>query len=71
MQGQKCANYLRRKDAAEYSTGVMDDGSRFLIDRRVAARLPARFGLKVRGLGLLKHFDLHLEGEEWGKLLYD
>jgi len=48
----------------------MEDGTRFLIDRRAAARLPAGFGLTVRGMGPLKHLDLDLEGEQWGELLY-
>jgi hypothetical protein len=61
----------RKDDPAEYSTGVMDDGTKFLIDRRAAARLPLRFGLTVRGLGRLKHLDLKLDGEQWGTLLYD
>jgi hypothetical protein len=55
----------------EFAPGVLADGTRFLIDRRAAARLPARFGLTVRGLGPLKHLDLDLAGEEWGTLLYD
>jgi hypothetical protein len=63
---------LSKKDHSdEYATGVMDDGTKFLIDRRAAARLPSRFGLTVRGLGRLKHLDLVLEGEQWGALLYD
>jgi len=49
----------------------MDDGTKFLIDRRAAAKLPSRFGLTVRGLGRLKHLDLDLDGEQWGTLLYD
>jgi hypothetical protein len=61
----------RKDDPAQYSTGIMDDGTSFLIDRRAAARLPSRFGLTVRGLGRLKHLDLDLEGEQWGTLLYD
>jgi hypothetical protein len=63
---------LSRKDNPdELASGVLDDGTRFLIDRRAAARLPSRFGLTVRGLGRLKHLDLDLEGEQWGTLLYD
>jgi len=63
---------LSRKDnPGDYATGEMDDGTKFLIDRRAAARLPSRFGLTVRGLGPLKHLDLELEGEQWGTLLYD
>jgi hypothetical protein len=49
----------------------MDDGTPLLIDRRAAARLPASFGLTVRGLGPLRHLDLDLDGEQWGRLLYD
>ncbi len=60
-----------RDDPDDFATGVLDDGTRFLIDRRAAARLPARFGLTVRGLGPLKHLELDLAGEEWGALLYD
>jgi hypothetical protein len=55
----------------EFAPGVLDDGTRFLIDRRAAARLPSRFGVTARGLGPLKHLDLDLEGEQWGTLLYD
>jgi len=61
----------RKDNPAEFASGVLDDGTRFLIDRRAAARLPSRFGLTVRGLGRLKHLDLDLRGEEWGTLLYD
>jgi len=63
---------LSRKDNPdEFATGVLRDGTRFLIDRRAAARLPSHFGLTARGLGPLKHLDLDLEGEQWGTLLYD
>ena len=58
-------------DPARFVSGVLDDGTRFLIDRRAAAKLPSRFGLTVRGIGPLKHLDLDLEGEQWGALLYD
>ncbi len=61
----------RKDDPREFVSGVLDDGTRFLIDRRAAARLPSRFGLTVRGLGRFKHLDLALESEEWGTLLYD
>ena len=67
----KVRELSRADDPDEYASGVMDDGTRFLIDRRAAARLPSRFGLTVRGLGPLKHLDLDLEGEQWGTLLYD
>lgn len=63
---------LSGKDSPdEFASGVLDDGTRFLIDRRAAARLPSRFGLTVRGLGPLRHLDLDLEAEQWGRLLYD
>jgi hypothetical protein len=63
---------LSHKDnPGQYANGVMDDGTKFLIDRRAATRLPSHFGLTVRGLGPLKHLDLDLDGEQWGTLLYD
>jgi hypothetical protein len=55
----------------DYVPATMDDGTPLLIDRRAAARLPATFGLTVRGLGPLRHLDLDLDGEQWGRLLYD
>jgi len=67
----KVREQSQKDDPAEYSTGLMDDGTKFLIDRRAAAKLPSRFGLTVRGLGRLKHLDLELEAEQWGTLLYD
>jgi len=54
-----------------FATGALEDGTRFLIDRRAAARLPSRLGLTVRGMGRFKHLDLDLEAEQWGTLLYD
>ena len=60
----------RSDDPARYVSGAMEDGTRFLIDRRAAARLPSRFRLTVRGLGAMKHLDLDLEPEQWGDLLY-
>ncbi len=63
---------LSRKDNPDdFATGVLEDGTEVLIDRRAAARLPSRFGLTVRGLGRLKHLDLDLQAEQWGTLLYD
>lgn len=59
-----------RDDVADFATGAADDGTAVLIDRRAAARLPAKFGLTVRGLGRWKHLDLALDGEQWGDLLY-
>jgi hypothetical protein len=67
----KVRELSRNDDLADYATGEMDDGTKFLIDRRAAARLPSRFSLTVRGLGPLRHLDLALEGEQWGTLLYD
>jgi hypothetical protein len=61
----------RKDDPDQYATGLLDDGTEFLIDRRAAARLPQRFGLTVRGFGRLKHLDLDLEAEQWGTLLYE
>ena len=55
----------------DFATGALEDGTKFFIDRRAAARLPARFGLTARGMGRLKHLDLDLEAEQWGTLLYD
>jgi hypothetical protein len=60
-----------RDDAQQYVPGTLDDGSVILVDRRAAARLPAKVGLKVRGRGRLKHLDLDLAAEQWGTLLYD
>ena len=67
----KVRELSRKDDPGEYATGEMDDGTRFLIDQRAAARLPARFGMTVRGLGPMTHLDLALDGEQWGTLLYD
>ena len=61
----------RSDDIDSYATAVLEDGTRFLVDPRAAARLPSRFALTVRGLGPLKHLDLVLDGEQWGALLYD
>jgi len=66
----KVRGMSRDDEPAEYASGVTDDGGRVLIDKRAASKLPARFGLTVRGLGPLKHLDLDLEAEDWGELLY-
>lgn len=58
-------------DLARFVSGALDDESEVLIDRRATERLPVRFGLTVRGIGPLKHLDLDLEGEQWGRLPYD
>lgn len=61
----------RKDDPTTFSLGVLDDGTEVLIDQRAAARLPSRFRITVRGIGPLKHLDLDLEAEQWGRLLYD
>lgn len=61
----------RSDDVDAYSTASLDDGTKILIDRRAATRLPSRFAITVRGLGPLRHLDLDLDGEQWGTLLYD
>ena len=61
----------RRDDRRTYVTAALEDGTRILVDRRAAERLPSRFRLTVRGLGPLKHLELDLDGEQWGALLYD
>ena len=72
--GKICQVKVRRlsrdDEPSAYVSGVTDDGDSVFIDRRAASRLPARFGLTVRGLGPLKHLDLDLEAEDWGELLY-
>lgn len=59
-----------KDDLTNYTTAFMDDGTRLLVDRRAAARLPARFGLTLRGRGRWQHLDLGLDPEQWGDLLY-
>jgi hypothetical protein len=61
----------RKDDRRDYATAVLADGTRLMIDRRAARRLPSRFGLTVRGLGPFRRLDLDLSGEQWGALLYD
>jgi len=60
----------RADDLGRYVAGRLTDGSTILIDRRAAARLPARFGLTVRGRGGRRRLDLNLEAADWGTLLY-
>ena len=67
----KVRELSRNDNPDDFATGALEDGTKFLIDRRAAARLPARFGLTARGMGRLKHLDLDLEAEQWGTLLYD
>jgi hypothetical protein len=61
----------KRDNLDGYVPGTLDDGTTFLIDPRAAGRLPSTVGLKVRGLGRMKHLDLDLDAEQWGTLLYD
>jgi hypothetical protein len=61
----------RKDDLSSHTPAAIGDGAALLLDPRAAARLPARFGLTVRGLGALKHLDLVLSSEQWGRLLYD
>ena len=63
--------HSRKDDRSDYVTAVLGDGTRLLVDRRAARRLPSRFGLTMRGLGPFKRLDLQLTGEQWGDLLYD
>jgi hypothetical protein len=60
----------RKQEAADYVSTRLADGTQLLIDHRAARRLPARFGLTVRGVGPFKHLDLELSGDQWGDLLY-
>jgi hypothetical protein len=60
-----------REVESGYLTTSLDDGTVLLIDPRAARRLPASFGLTVRGIGPLRRLDLDLDSEEWGSLLYD
>lgn len=61
----------RRDNVSRHTPVELEDGAELLVDPRAAARLPSRFGLTVRGIGPLKHLDLVLGGEQWGRLLYD
>jgi len=72
--GKICNVIVRRNsdrdDPSAYAPALLEDGTRLLVDKRAAARLPARFGLTVRGLGPMRHLDLDLDSEQWGELLY-
>ena len=61
----------RKDDRRDYAIAVLADGTKFMVDRRAAGRLPPRFGLTVRGMGPFRRLDLDLSGEQWGTLLYD
>ncbi|HSS93365.1 MAG TPA: hypothetical protein VLR46_05165 [Candidatus Dormibacteraeota bacterium] len=61
----------RQDDRRDFATAVLGDGTRLLVDRRAARRLPARFRLTVRGSGPFRRLDLELTGDQWGALLYD
>ena len=73
--GRICTVQVREQDGKDdvshHAAALMGDGAELLLDPRAAGRLPANFGLTVRGLGPLKHLDLVLSGEQWGRLLYD
>jgi hypothetical protein len=74
--GGKICSVSVRKASERDQQGLLararlQDGSVIRVDQRAAARLPARFGLTVRGIGPLKHLDLDLDPEGWGRLLFD
>src|SRR5712692_8865530 len=73
--GKLCTVSVRERrrsdDRRDFATAVLEDGTRLLVDRRAARRLPSRFRLTMRGLGPFRRLDLDLSGEEWGVLLYD
>jgi hypothetical protein len=73
--GRICSVRVRERsrgdDVSRHTPAAIGDEAELLVDPRAAARLPARFGLTVRGFGAFKHLDLVLEGEQWGRLLYD
>ena len=73
--GKICSVSVRpasaRDQPGELASARLEDGTVIRVDRQAAARLPARFGLTVRGIGPLKHLDLDLDPEGWGRLLYD
>ena len=60
----------RSDDGDAYVKATLDDGAEILIDCRAAARLPARFGLTMVGIGPFRRLDLELDPEDWGTLLY-
>ena len=45
-------------------------GREVLMDRRIAARMPRRLPLTVRGMGPLKGLSLDLTGDDWARVLY-
>ncbi len=45
-------------------------GREVLMDRRIAARMPRRLPVTVRGMGPLKGLSLDLTGEDWARVLY-
>jgi len=61
----------RKDERRDYTTAVLADGTKLMVDQRAARRLPSRFALTVRGLGPFRRLDLELSGEQWGALLYD
>ena len=73
--GKICSVRVRgateRDRSSALARAVLEDGTIIRVHEQAAARLPARFALTVRGIGPLKHLDLDLEAEQWGRLLYD
>ncbi len=45
-------------------------GREVLMDRRIAARMPCRLPVTVRGMGPLKGLSLDLTGDDWARVLY-
>ena len=72
--GRLCRAFIRERSAADrdedYVSATVEGGGRFLVDRRAASRLPAHFGLTMRGRGRFRRLDLDLTPEQWGDLLY-
>lgn len=66
----KVRDLSARDQTDRFAAGTLNDGTVFLIDAMAAKRLPARFGLTMRGIGPFRHLDLDLEPEQWGTLLY-
>jgi hypothetical protein len=66
----KVQDRASRYDPSAYAVAVLSNGTELAIDPKAAARLPSWFRITVRGLGPLKHLDLDLTGEQWGRLLY-
>jgi hypothetical protein len=46
----KVRDLSHKDDPEEFTTGYLANGTRFLIDRKAAVRLPSQFRLTVRGI---------------------